>query len=248
MKILGVGIKEFDGTNILDYKTAYSSDVELCAWETNRESSDKYVHIKIPLRLTGGISIRQYQAKKGEPDYKHITANGKPVIPGTSFAGAIRRRCIAIAKEVLGDDSKIKDLTQDCFGYVGTSSGNKETARISRVIFGESIIEGAKPLNISRTAVSRFESSAKDGALYTETTYIGGDLVLEIKVDKRIKDKAIPYMVPALFDLQRGYLPVGGLTSIGRGILADNGPILIDGEPVAEDALNNYASILEEVN
>ena len=115
-------------------------------------------------------------------------------------------------------------------------------------VFGESIIEGAKPLNITRTAVSRFESSVSQGALYSETTYIGGDLTLQIRIDNTVSNLAIPYILPALYDLQKGYLPVGGLVSIGRGIMCAAGDITIDGEPVREDVFDNYASLLKEVN
>ena len=51
----------------------------------------KQVHVQIPLRLKGGISIRQYAAKRREPDYTQILDHGVPVIPGSSFAGAIRQ-------------------------------------------------------------------------------------------------------------------------------------------------------------
>ncbi len=55
------------------------------------------VHIEVPLKMKGGISIRQYAAKKNEPDFVQLTDHGKPVIPGSSFAGAIRHRI----KEIL---------------------------------------------------------------------------------------------------------------------------------------------------
>ena len=251
LRVIDVRRKIFDASNIFDYRYAYdnTSYSENDILELSTNLSNKYVTIEVPLKIRGGISIRQYQAKKGEPDYKHITANGKAVVPGTSFGGAIRSRTLAVAKEVLresGLDSKsIASIMDYLFGFVAVKQ--KNTAHISRISFSESIIEGGSFLNITRTAVSRFDNSVKNGALYSEKTHVGGELTLEIKVEKDVAAWAIPLILPAILDLRNGYLPIGGLVSVGRGIFEENGAVLINGEETTEDYLANYKASIEEV-
>jgi CRISPR/Cas system CSM-associated protein Csm3 (group 7 of RAMP superfamily) len=241
MILKSVGIKEFTAKNMKEYADAYICDV--CDWDKmpdrkkeclkNVASRKHSVHIEVPLRIQGGISIRKYAVKKGEPDFIHITANEKPVIPGTSFTGALRSRM----KEILRltrpelDIREAEKVLEQLFGYV---NGNK--AHRSNIVVSESVIEGARKLTVARTAISRFENSAKNGSLYKEQTYVDGKLILRIELFETATEKwAIGLLLIALKDLQRGYLPVGGETSIGRGIFEADGPILIDGETVAED-------------
>lgn len=237
MKLKSVCVKEFTVENMREYADAYVCDwnklpdrKEECLKKT--VSRKRSVDIEVPLRIRGGISIRQYAVKKGEPDFIHITANEKPVIPGTSFAGALRSRM----KEILRllnpqmDIQKTEEVMELLFGYV-----HDEKAHRSNIVISESVIEDARKLTSARTAVSRFESSAKRGSLYTERTYVDGTLILRMKLFETAAEKwAVGLLLLALKDMQRGYLPIGGETSIGRGIFEADGPILIDGEPVEE--------------
>lgn len=203
----------------------------------------------IPLRLKGGISIRQYAAKKGKPDYTQILDHGVPVIPGSSFAGAIRHRAKEILEELnqngLQFPEKVTDIMNTAFGFV------KETnANTSQIIIGETEIKGAKSLTMVRTGVSRFESAVKRGALYKETTYVDGTLILDFAVRKdeeRLQEKWIlGLLLLVIKDLQNGLLAVGGETAIGRGIFSENGSILIDGEANKEDEfISNMIQNLE---
>ena len=207
-------------------------------------SASKKDHLSLTLELQGGISIRQYQAKKNAPDFMHIRSAGKPVMPGTSISGAIKARARAIAKMVgvSGHISipqgaaidPVDALCQRLFGYVAQKSAQK-----SLIEFNESVLTGGKPLNISRTAVSRFESSAAKGNLYTETTCIGGKVDLDIAIDKSISNWAIPFILPAILDLQKGYLAVGGQTSIGRGIF-QGCEMKLNGETLEQSAIDSY--------
>lgn len=235
MQVLNAYKKEFTKDNIEEYAEAYTLNEDIKSWDEFKWKKDtadyrKYVKVVVPLRNTGCISIRQYQAISGEPDYIHIHSNNKPVIPGTSFAGAIKKRTREILKEAMGNEqiAEVDGLINEVFGYV---EQKKKDARKSDVVFGESVItaESSHNLTISRTAISRFESAAKDKALYQETTCVGGTLNLEILVKKSIAERIIPLLMPALLDLQKGYLPVGGLVSIGRGILSSDGEIKIEG-------------------
>ncbi len=237
IRLLSVKKKEFSKSNILEYKDAYCApEAQDATWEnvdlqalTTDES--KYITISLPLRLEGGISIRQYIARKGEPDFEHITANGKPVIPGTSFNGAIRHRL----KEILIQLGAIncREILDNLFGYVNVSTDSD--ARVSNIIVGECVLEGSKRLLMVRNAISRFEGGAKDGALYKEASYIGGTTELTLKVKKTPEaDAMVGLLLLALKDVQNGFLAVGGQTAIGRGLFAANGEIRISAEASEE--------------
>ncbi|MBO4926727.1 MAG: hypothetical protein J5379_00530 [Clostridiales bacterium] len=243
MSVKKVSVKTFNKENYVDYGKFYgteyqkrepSSDLVLWNdWEKESSKSSKYVHVTVPLKLDGCISIRQYQAKNGAPDYIHIQSNKKSVIPGTSFAGAIRSRARKILKEVAENtkntDAWIDGRMNDFFGFVEIEdSDDEKAAEVSKIIFDESEIVGGKDLAITRTAISRFESSAKEHALYEEVTCVGGEVNLEISLRRDIAKEGLAIIMPALLDLQRGYLPIGGMVSIGRGIFSPKGSIEID--------------------
>ena len=196
------------------------------------------VHIEVPLRMKGGISIRQYAARKDEPDFVQLKDHGKAVIPGSSMTGAIRHRARSILEELKREGVDLpKNLgkTLDAaFGYVeGTE------ACISNIIVGETEIEGAKDLTVVRTGVSRFESAVKKRSLYKEKTAVDGRMQLKISVrkEKYPEDEKwiLGLLLLALKDLQNGFLAVGGQTAIGRGIFEADGEIKIDGETEKEE-------------
>lgn len=243
-RILSVKDKDYGKENYLDYAHAYEQSV----WETEEDQLDNWLgradwnaqmlHIEVPLRMKGGISIRQYAARKGEPDYIHLTDHGIPVIPGSSLAGAIRHRIQDILEELQQNQinlpKNISDIIDTAFGYV-----NETEACASNIIIDESEIKKARSLTMVRTGVSRFESAVKSGALYKEKTYVDGELSLKIAVrksqDPRDSRWIMGLLLLALKDLQNGFLAVGGQTAIGRGVFMVNGPILIDGETSKEE-------------
>lgn len=253
-KILSIVSQSYGKENYLEYANSYKKEIweekenELEDWLKKKEWIPKQIHIQVPLRLRGGISIRQYAAKKGEPDYTQILDHGVPVVPGSSFLGAIRHRVREILEELEQNGLKlpkeVSEIMNDAFGFV------KETkANASKIIISETEIKGAKALTMVRTGISRFESSVKMGALYKETTYVDGSLTLEIAVQKD-KEKAqeewiLGLLFLAIKDLQNGLLAVGGETAIGRGIFLENGSILIDGEENKEDSL--ISSVLQNL-
>lgn len=244
LKILSVKSREYGKENYLDYAHAYEEKTwenagnQLDFWLEKAGQDAQMIHIEVPLRMHGGISIRQYAARKGEPDYIHLTDHGVPVIPGSSLAGAIRHRTQDILGELKQSGAKIpgnvSDVIGTAFGYV---DGTKACA--SNIIIGETEIKKARPLTMVRTGVSRFESAAKSGALYKEKTYVDGECTLRLAVCKSQNPADSKWILGLLLlslkDLQNGLLAVGGQTAIGRGVFASNGPLLIDGEELKED-------------
>lgn len=264
-KVLSVAERIYTKDNYLEYADAYKTETwkdsenQLEAWIQRSDWKPSMVHVEVPLRLKGGISIRQYAAKKGEPDYMHLTRREKrlveakdkrqekkteiieiPVLSGSSLTGAIRHRMEQIIGELKAAGAKLPrnstEIIRITFGYV---DGDRACA--SNVIVHDTDINGAKPLTMVRTGVSRFESAVKTGALYTEKTYVDGTLNVRIDVrkGKHPQDEKwiLGMMLLVLKDLQNGLLAVGGQTAIGRGIFSKNGDILIDGQTGMEDQL-----------
>lgn len=200
------------------------------------------IELRLTLELQGGISIRGYTTKpsgEGEasPDYGQLIVHGKkdekgndvPVIPGTSWAGAFRDRYEQLAGP---------DKTRELFGYVDSNRGkgnqpgeggvvaldggqSKPKSSKSRICFDESVLTGGEWKVLTRNAIDRFTGGTINGALYTERTYFGGTTELVIRVNPKGLDTPENYFSPlvcAVADLHNGFLAVGGLTSVGRGL------------------------------
>lgn len=187
-------------------------------------SNEKLLRISLKQAPGSGLSIRKYSTKPSkediEPDYEqlttHIVENGrgieKPVIPGTTWAGAFRSHMQKIGKLT----GKNTDELSRYFGSV-----NEKRKRKSRICFSESILDGSVMKVFSRNAIDRFTGGASDKALYTEKTCYGGTTVLSIRwriVEDSFNDDFIELLADAVADLDAGILSVGGETSIGRGI------------------------------
>lgn len=195
---------DFDATDMKSWKNI--SEYELKAADHENDI------IKLALRQNGAVSIRVYTTALNDnevmPDYKHITLNnGTPVIPGTSWAGAFRERFRTFADE---------QRTNNLFGYVNKDNSG-ETIK-SKITFSESEISDFTMKKISRNSIDRFSGGTKDTALYTEITCYNGnaELIITIPKDTDIRERAI--LSAVIFDLNKGYLSAGGLTSVGRGM------------------------------
>lgn len=212
-----------------------------------RISTDKYIDIILPLKLTGGISIRVYSAEPGKADFSHITSNGKPVIPGSGWNGALRERAYDILMELGMDEKKIEKLRGEWFGYVDIE---KRKASQSRIIYEESVIDGGASLPVVRNRIDRFDQGTVGTALFTEKSQFGGTTKLHIKIRKKgdDSDKVIMGILLLLFDdIKDGYVSVGGQTAIGRGVFESNGEAEISGaEFTREECLSAlYAELAE---
>lgn len=234
--------KIFDASNILEYANVYQYEknkeifAEASILEDIQidENSGKYITIKLPLILEGGISIRQYSVEKGKPDFSHITANGKPVIPGTSMTGAIRHRIQLILTQLGIEDTQ--KIINKMFGYVDVENKGQQ-AHKSLVIVNECILNGSKALTLVRNGISRFEAGTKQSALFKEISFVGGRTVLEIKVANCQESAAmIGFLIIALKDISSGYLAVGGQTAVGRGIFKADGEIRVTGMEYSEQS------------
>lgn len=232
----GFGPKDVDQWIDFQQKDRALSAYEACSYEAWKQvhksaAAGKYVHIQVPLKQKGGISIRRYSTKPDGADYEHITCNGQPVIPGSSWSGAIR----ADAKNIL-TEAEVKDPEK----VIGAWFGNleKEDSCQSSVVVGESVLRDTVSLPMTRNKINRFDASTVDGALYSEVSCMNGKTELELMVRKDAygEYKAIVGLLYLVIrDIQKGYVAVGGQSAIGRGIFAADGDRSIScSEPLTE--------------
>ena len=176
--------------------------------------------IELGLELKSALSIRSYTTEvpaDGEttaPDYKYLSLrNGKPVIPGTAWAGVFRdgvARLLGVNKMTDGSMKKL-------FGCV--EEGTKNTQK-SKITFSESVFKDGsyeKKL-ITRNSIDRFSAATNDGALYTELTIFGGKTSLTVTLPKGTDITLKTALLAAFADLDNGFIAVGGLTAVGRGL------------------------------
>lgn len=262
VEVTGVYKAEFDSGKRKEWLDFCGKDDRIAAirkeeykwndWkEQGKPENGQYVTLVMPLKLEGGISIRKYSAEPEKADFEHITCNGEPVIPGSSWNGAIRARIDEILEELLEElqardkEDGVRAIVKEWFGYVepkkedagkgqlghadkrsneDSNEEKKKTVRQSNIIFGESILEGSTKLVATRNKINRFDASTVNGALYTETAYFGGKTKLCVKIRKTDGYKALLGMMLLVLDeIGGGYIAVGGQTSVGRGIFSLDG-------------------------
>lgn len=168
------------------------------------------------LKQHGGISIRTYSAKKGEPDFATLTTNDVPVIPGSSWNGAIRARVIDILENDL-QASVLKKELEEVWGKL-----DEMKFQASQVIISESEINGGVDMKMTRVCLNRFSGGALESALYTEKSHFQGKTQLSIRVKNGMGNHkwVVALILLAVQDIQNGLLSVGGQTAVGRGIFA----------------------------
>lgn len=221
--------------------------------ESKGTGESKFVKIKVPLKLQGGISIRKYSTRPKQADYEHITCNGKAVIPGSSWNGAIRAEATKILQQL--GVTQYQDRINDWFGYVNTKKG-EATAKQSQIVICESILNNAKPVPMTRNNINRFSGATVGTALYSEISYFGGTTELEIMIRKFDNRYAcddykalVGMMLLVINSIKGGYLPVGGQAAIGRGVFTENPKCTYSiSEDLSEDeCLQALYSLLYEV-
>ncbi|MCL1791948.1 MAG: RAMP superfamily CRISPR-associated protein [Peptococcaceae bacterium] len=226
-----------------------------CAESEDFFGSDETFTVK--LKLDGSIMIRDtrnvyddYSEKEKEekvPNYKHISSANKPVIFGTSWAGAFRSGLFRLLKQRYPSSQnpdKVEQYLDEVFGYVEKLEDEiKARAEASQVVFGTSFlkeidnrVDGYR--RITRVKIDRFTGGAADGALFMEMPWYGGETTLAIRYPRdRVDIRQL--ILLGLDAINHGIIQIGGETSVGRGffkitdVVDSKGPVLID-EPKQE--------------
>ena len=202
--------------------------------------SDKreYFRIEADFELRTSLLIRSSSADPNAPnevpDMTHLHSNGKPVVPGTSFAGAFRHRAALIANILnWSKQPKDKDAVCEMFGPVHEQdqpTNQQKELWASRVWIEERLVKRVKLQWQDRVAIDRFTGGSLDGALFNEkpayplsleelaNKRTGPNLRLRLTLEE--PDEAeIGLLLLTLRDFWHGHAALGGETSNGRGTL-----------------------------
>ena len=258
-KIENMQIVDFDFSNPKTQNNMVEKWVEFDwdSMESNRRADDwkqnidllmPYTDLEIEFKIPYSFLIRDYIAALSDsdndsdsnpPDAIQLQCADKPVVPGSSWAGALRHHMKRICFNLLKDTGKFSDrgllkknidskILNKLFGYVNKDD---KTAWASRISFEESEIKNSAHFSYTRNKIDRFTGGTVDTALFTEKPVWGKPVQerndtcvsLNIRIEPSLSeniDYEIGLLLLGINDLWHGIQPVGGGVSVGRGILA----------------------------
>ena len=204
----------------LTLKSGFES--ELSKIHDNR----KRAVIKAFLTVKEDLLIRSPGDDPACADVVHLKSADKPVLAGTSLAGAIRAQALRIAHLFTTDGQQWID---NLFGPLlenDDDSSNSEP-QLSKLRFSERPLSNLDTRRQERIANDRFTGGVVSGALFDEDVHNGGDV--EVRMELRCPGKAETGLLLLLLkDLLSGDIPVGGSVSIGRGILKGRAELYLE--------------------
>lgn len=176
--------------------------------------------------VDGSLLIRAgFGEQDRGPDTVHLHSarpggTRKPVLSGTSLAGALRHRAERVLRTI-GDGKQALEMIDNMFGPAEISGNNNQKARASRLIVKETVIENPMELVQNRIRIDRFTGSVHGTGLFNEQPVFGkNDTLVAVDLTLRNpKEAEIGLLLLLLKDLWTGDLPLGGEVSIGRGRL-----------------------------
>ena len=197
-------------------------------------------HLQAEFALAGSMLIRSGGVERFGPDDEHlrtrqVDGENKPVLSGTSLAGALRGRSLKICR-TLGREGQAKQLVDSMWGADmdeirrRRSAGDlAATPHASRVAVSERVIDDAvTELVQSRVSIDRFTGGALDTALFNQQPVFGkADTKVTVEVRlPRPEAHEIGLLLLLLKDLWTSDLALGGESSVGRGRLQGRQAVL----------------------
>jgi CRISPR/Cas system CMR subunit Cmr4 (Cas7 group RAMP superfamily) len=188
------------------------------------------MRVRCLLRLETSLLIRSGGGQLNAPDMVHFEENGEPLLPFTAVCGPLRHHCAAIAKGIWKDDGR---LVRQMFG---PDKGDLFASRVSGPDAGLKEVERRVQ---ARVALDRFTGAALDAALFDEAPVWplplkadasqcepGHHVAIELDLDETQRgeqplnevDRMAALLLIGLKDLFVGWLPLGGESSVGRGV------------------------------
>ena len=191
-----------------------------------------YFRIEADFRLRTSLLIRSSSEDPKDPDMVHLHSKDKPVIPGTSFAGAFRHRAALIAEALNWKiHKKGEDAVCEMFGAVHKKDDKLNDAKetdlwASRVTIEERLVKNAKPQWQDRVAIDRFTGGSLQSALFNEKPVYPCPIKAEAETNVRLRltieepeEAEIGLLILTLRDFWYGNTALGGEISNGRGTL-----------------------------
>ena len=188
-----------------------------------------YFRIETDFEFRTSLLIRSVPSEPEGPDMIHLQSGGKPVVPGTSFAGAFRHRATLIANTIGFPEEAVEKM----FGFVHEKNSNNSqepTSQASRVRIEERLVKNVETRWQHRVAIDRFTGGSLQSALFNEKP------IYPIQLGKQNAEKQtsnlrliltleepeeaeIDLLLLTLRDFWHGHAALGGETSNGRGTL-----------------------------
>ena len=186
----------------------------------------QYFRLEANFFLRTSLLIRSSPSDPKDPDMVHLHSAGKPVVPGTSFAGAFRHLASLIAATIGCWSEK---AVSEIFGPVHKQEANDSTEKdlwASRVWIEEKLVKNVESRWQDRVAIDRFTGGSLQNALFNEKPIFPICLKDEKKPHLRLtlkleepEDEEIGLLFLTLRDFWNGHAALGGETSNGRGTL-----------------------------
>ena len=206
--------------------TFTKGDMETVPISAYKQCQTAFETVTIPLKIKQTILVRDYKVA-GSLDYTYLTANGSPVIPGTTWAGAFRHQLQEILNALQIDANKSQEFIDQLFG----SKKEADEGSPSILQFEESAIREHTSLVRTRNAIDRFSGATIKGALFTGKSVCKGETELIIRWNRKraISNEIIRGVLYWLIqDLHHGFLAIGGETAVGRGVFELRDQNLLD--------------------
>ena len=185
-------------------------------------SSDQrqYFCLEADFILRTSLLIRSSPSDPEAPDMVHLHSAGKPVVPGTSFAGAFRHRASLIASTIGWSEKAVSEI----FGPVHEQKAKnpQEGLWASRVWIEEKLVKNVESRWQNRVAIDRFTGGSLQNALFNEKPIFPQESTPHIKLKLTLEepdDAEIGLLFLTLRDFWHGHAALGGETSNGRGTL-----------------------------
>jgi len=192
---------------------------------------------KVDFELTGALLIRSYTSRPDEPDYVQFKAGNDTTIPGTSWAGVLRHAVFNTVEKIsaLLPASEWRKgaagvLTDSLFGPHLDDSKTKAVR--SALSVQESTVTGGLDFDYTRNRIDRFTGGVVESALFTERPSFpalagNGSRNMSAPLSMSLADCSLTALIDAqigalylvLCDMAHGLQPIGGESSVGRGIL-----------------------------
>ena len=213
---------------------------------------DKRTRIRITahLVLDAGLLVRSPGTGAADADVAHLFSGGEAVLPGTSLAGVLRTRALRIARVVRNGESDAEKWVDNLFGsrLAGTTDPNFQP-HASRLKITEKPIAGSQRLRPNRIRIDRFTGGVVDGALFDEEPIYGGQVEIALEL-RNPRPGETGLVLLLLKDLLTGDLPVGGTSSVGRGVLKGTATVKIGNKDYtldpSEQADDNTVQVLNK--
>ncbi|HZS77881.1 MAG TPA: RAMP superfamily CRISPR-associated protein [Ktedonobacteraceae bacterium] len=191
------------------------------------------------IRSGSGPDIEQANANDAEivrPDTMHLHSwrpasslvdkrERRPVLPGTSLAGALRARAFKIARLLVpptdAGEKKARELIDGMFGADMEIDKKPAGSRVHVYEQVVSVSDVGSMLVQNRVSIDRFTGGTRDGALFNEQPLLGGAqsvVMMELQLENP-RAYEIGLLLLLLKDLWTGDLPLGGEIAVGRGRL-----------------------------